>query len=34
MILVEKILFVLLLVAVLAIPIELYIRNKKGKKDE
>jgi hypothetical protein len=34
MILVEKILFVLLLVAVLAIPIELYIRKKKGKKDE
>lgn len=34
MILVEKILFVLLLIAVLAIPIELYIRKKKGKKDE
>lgn len=34
MILVEKILFALLLVAVLAIPIELYIRKKKGKKDE
>ena len=34
MILVEKILFVLLLVAVLAIPIELYIRKKKGEKDE
>jgi hypothetical protein len=34
MILIEKILFVLLLVAVLAIPIELYIRKKKGKKDE
>jgi hypothetical protein len=34
MILVEKILFVLLLVGVLAIPIELYIRKKKGKKDE
>ena len=34
MILVEKILFVLLLVTVLAIPIELYIRKKKGKKDE
>jgi len=34
MILVEKILFVLLLVAVLAIPVELYIRKKRGKKDE
>lgn len=34
MILAEKILFVLLFVAVLAIPIELYIRKKKGKKDE
>jgi hypothetical protein len=34
MILVEKILFALLLVAVLAVPIELYIRKKKGKKDE
>ena len=34
MILVEKFLFVLLLIAVLAIPIELYIRKKKGEKDE
>jgi hypothetical protein len=34
MILVEKILFVLLLAAIIAIPIELYIRKKKGKKDE
>lgn len=34
MILVEKILFVLLLVALIAIPIELYIRKKKGEKDE
>jgi hypothetical protein len=34
MILVEKILFTLALVAFLAIPIELYIRKKKGKKDE
>jgi hypothetical protein len=34
MILIEKILFVLLLVVVLAIPIELYIRKKKGEKDE
>jgi hypothetical protein len=34
MILVEKILFALVLVAFLAVPIELYIRKKKGKKDE
>jgi len=34
MILLEKILFGLLFVAILAIPIELYIRYKKGKKDE
>ena len=34
MILVEKILFALLLVATLAVLVELYIRKKKGKKDE
>ena len=34
MILVEKILFALSLVAVLAVPVELYIRKKKGKKNE
>jgi hypothetical protein len=34
MILIEKILFLLLLVALFALPIELYIRKKKGKKDE
>jgi hypothetical protein len=34
MILVEKILFALALVAFLAVPIELHIRKKKGKKDE
>jgi hypothetical protein len=34
MILIEKILFVLVLVALFALSIELYIRKKKGKKDE
>jgi len=34
MILVEKILFGLLLVALILIPVELYIRKKRGKKDE
>jgi hypothetical protein len=34
MILIEKILFLLLLVALFVLPIELYIRKKKGKKDE
>jgi|688.fasta_scaffold100978_6 hypothetical protein len=34
MILVEKILFGLLFIAILAIPVELYIRKKRGKKDE
>lgn len=34
MISIEKILFGLLLVAIFAIPLELYIRKKRGKKDE
>jgi hypothetical protein len=34
MILIEKILLILVLVVVFVLPIELYIRKKKGKKDE
>lgn len=34
MILLEKILFGVLMILVISIPIELYIRKKRGKKDE